>query len=564
MRAIQSQLRILMQAWIRFARARSGNIAITFAIALIPLLAFVGAAIDYSRANALKASLQSALDSTALMVSKSAASKDSTALQTSADTYFNALFQRPEAKNVKISVSYSSTGGSSVLITGSADIDTEFMRIFGFKSITVGGTAITKWGSARLRVALVLDTTGSMSSDGKITALKTATKNLLTQLQDAVTTDGDVYVSIIPFSKDVNLDGSNSGANWIDWTDWESEPAILKASKPNNWDQIGPGSSCPFSTSNYGFRCTTGPSNGASTTSSIPSSGGYAGYVCPGVDGGNKDANKIGLYYNGCYDSVPTTTTSTKTVCSGRNCSCGSLSNCSCSGSGNKKVCTQIVTTTGAPYTHTWLKNDRSTWNGCVTDRGNAAGPVSDYDRLVTAPDRNITASLFPAEQYSDCSPAVRGLSYNWSSMKSQVDSLNPQGATNQPIGLVWGWQSLVGGGPLTAPAKASNYTYTDVIILLSDGLNTLNRWYGNGSSTSTAVDARMLDSGGAGTCANIKAAGVMIYAIQVNTGGDPTSTLLKNCASTSDKFFLLTSANQIITTFDAIGTNLTQLHIAQ
>ena len=36
----------------------------------------------------------------------------------------------------------------------------------------------------------------------------------------------------------------------------------------------------------------------------------------------------------------------------------------------------------------------------------------------------------------------------------------------------------------------------------------------------------------GSGTCANIKAAGITIYTIQVNTGGDPTSTLLQNCAS--------------------------------
>jgi len=39
---------------------------------------------------------------------------------------------------------------------------------------------------------------------------------------------------------------------------------------------------------------------------------------------------------------------------------------------------------------------------------------------------------------------------------------------------------------------------------------------------------------------------------------------LLKSCASTADKFFLLTSASQIITTFNTIGTNLTQLRIAQ
>ena len=51
------------------------------------------------------------------------------------------------------------------------------------------------------------------------------------------------------------------------------------------------------------------------------------------------------------------------------------------------------------------------------------------------------------------------GLSYIWFTMKTQVDCLYPQGATNQPIGLVWGWQSLVGGGPLTAPAKDSSYT---------------------------------------------------------------------------------------------------------
>ena len=98
----------------------------------------------------------------------------------------------------------------------------------------------------------------------------------------------------------------------------------------------------------------------------------------------------------------------------------------------------------------------------------------------------------------------------------------------------------------------------------------------GTDRSTSTAVDARMRDSGGNGTCANINAANINLYTIQVNTGGDPTSTLLKNCAGTAptdtiarkfpdpNKFSLLTSAGQIITTFDKIGTELTKLRIAQ
>jgi hypothetical protein len=51
---------------------------------------------------------------------------------------------------------------------------------------------------------------------------------------------------------------------------------------------------------------------------------------------------------------------------------------------------------------------------------------------------------------------------------------------------------------------------------------------------------------------------------VQVNTSGDPTSTLLQQCATDSNKFFLLTSANEIVTTFDSIGTSISQLHLAQ
>ena len=52
----------------------------------------------------------------------------------------------------------------------------------GVSQLNVGSSSTIKWGNQRLRVALVLDTTGSMSSAGKIGALKTATKNLIDQL----------------------------------------------------------------------------------------------------------------------------------------------------------------------------------------------------------------------------------------------------------------------------------------------------------------------------------------------------------------------------------------------
>jgi len=54
----------------RFVGADDGNIAVIFCIALVPILGFVGAAVDYTRANSARSSMQAALDSTALMLSK--------------------------------------------------------------------------------------------------------------------------------------------------------------------------------------------------------------------------------------------------------------------------------------------------------------------------------------------------------------------------------------------------------------------------------------------------------------------------------------------------------------
>ncbi len=545
----------------RLRKQRRGSVAPIFALAIIPVIGLVGAAIDYGRANSIRAGMQSAIDATALAMAKLAPTLTPSQLQQQATAYFQALFIYPDAKNSTIVVTYTASGGSQLTIVTTAAMDTYFMKVMGFPTLNIGSSTTVKWGSSRLRVALVLDTTGSMADSGKMPALQTATNALLTQLKGAVTTNGDVYVSIIPFSKNVNVGAANYSATWIDWTGWEAEPAFTK---PANWSSLGPGSTCPFTSTNNGFGCTISPVNNATTTTTIPSSGTYAGYICPDVDSGRTAPTQIGIYYNGCYSSVATTTTATNTVSSGTFASCNGYSNCTCTGSGFSKVCKQTTTTTGAPYTHTWVINAHSTWNGCVTDRGTASSPNGDYDRLVTAPSTSIIATLFPAEQNSYCSPSILGLSYTWTTMTTLVNSLYPLGATNQPIGLVWGWQSLVGGGPLTMPAMDPNYTYNNVIVLLSDGLNTLDRWYGNGSTTNTSVDQRMYETSTLGTCANVKAAGVTIYTIQVNTGGDPTSTLLQNCASSASKFWMVTTASGIGTVFTQIGTALSQLRIAQ
>ncbi len=570
-----------------FRTARAGNVVITFALATLPIIGSVGFAVDYSHANSVKAAMQAALDSTALMLAKDAATLSNTALQTEALNYFNALFTRPEAQNVQISATYTATGGSTVVVNGQANVPTTFLGIIGYNNIPVNGSSTSKWGSTRLRVSLVLDNTGSMAQDGKITALKTATASLLTQLKNAASSDGDVYVSIVPFVKDVNLGAANWNSNWIYWDD-------SAQSDNNSWDA----------------------NNGSCSKSGYsPRSSCVAQHVCS-ISGytSQSSCTSAGNCSLSSYSTQSTCTgagtcsissRTTQSTCTTASCSisgynsqgsCTGAGVCSISGHSSQSSCTAAAEcsntkwttqskctskgdtwsngvwtagvwtpagtwtagawTPGVWSTAVWTPDAHSTWNGCVVDRGNSTAPSSsNYDTTVAAADPTIPASLYAAEQYGSCPQAVKNLSYDWTGMNTLVNNMSPAGNTNQAIGLQLGWLSLVGGGPFTVPTMDTSYQYQQVIILLTDGLNTQDRWY----SSQSSIDARQ-----ALTCANIKAAGYTLYTIQVNTGGDPTSSLLQSCASDSTKFFLLTSASQILTTFNAIGTNLTKLRVAK
>ncbi len=543
-------LRLLSTFLARFFADRRANVAATFALAIIPVVGLTGMAVDYSRGNSMKTAVQAALDATALAMARNAANLTAAQLQQQSSDMFFAQFNRPDAKNVVVTATYSTTDGSALTIAAAGTIDTTFSRIMGVSELSVGSSSTIKWGNQRLRVALVLDTTGSMASSGKIDALKTATKNLIDQLRAAATSNGDVYISVIPFSKDVNVGSANRNASWMLFDDGTDK----------SWD--GANGTC--SKSGYSPRSVcqgqgTCSISGYNTQSSCTSAG-----TCS-ISGYNTQSACTAA--GTCSNPAETTQSS-----------CTSTRACSNSGYTHQTGCqnhgfvwgfgtwTQGVWTAGAWTPAVWTPNNHTTWNGCVTDRGTATPPgtTAGNDQRVTAPTTGDGSTLFYAEQYSNCSPAMMGLSYDWTIMKSVVDGLTPNGSTNQPIGLVSGWHSIVGIGPFTMPPKDANYTYREVIILLSDGLNTQDRWYGNGSTTSTQVDDRMWTTGGAGTCKNIKDSGITIYTIQVNTGGDPQSTLLQNCASGSDKFVMLTTANQIITTFQQIGTQLSQLRIAR
>jgi len=312
-----------------------------------------------------------------------------------------------------------------------------------------------------MRVAMALDNTGSMAQDGKMPAMQKAAKDLVDQLSKLAKIDGDIYISIVPFAKDVNFGvdaagNSNVNQSWINWSLWDTA--------------------------------------------------------------------------NGSWGSCSSSSYTTKSSCES--------------------------------HSKVWTP-DHTKWTGCFTDRD------KDYDTTNTTPVVSNPSTLFPAEEYAPggvkyCKSSnnpylqpIMPLTYDWAKLKTRIDAMQPTGNTNQGLGLAWAWMTLGTGDPFNAPAKDPNYTYRDALIILSDGLNTQNRY----TSTASQIDARQKI-----LCDNAKAAGITIYSIQVNTGSpaDPTSAVLQYCASGADKFYLITSASQTVAAFSSIGTSLSKLRVAR
>ena len=196
----------------------SGNVAITFAIAAIPVFGLVGAAVDYSRANAARTAKQVALDAAALTVAKEALNLTTGQVQTKAQTYFNTQFNHPEVKNLNLTfsrVNGSRAGDFTVVADATGYVDTSIAQIIGKSTIDLHATAQVRWGFKALELALALDNTGSMAQKNKMVELKSAVKLLFSILKANSKVPGDTKIAVVPFNTVVNIGTDYVGSPWM-------------------------------------------------------------------------------------------------------------------------------------------------------------------------------------------------------------------------------------------------------------------------------------------------------------------------------------------------------------
>src|SRR5262249_25157083 len=132
-----------------------------------------------------------------------------------------------------------------------------------------------------------------------------------------------------------------------------------------------------------------------------------------------------------------------------------------------------------------------------------------------------------------------------------KIDGLTAVDATNVPIGLIWGFHALTQSSPMTTP-EAPQPDLDKVIILLTDGLNTQNRWRSFNMAGDAEVDKRMMAA-----CAAVKAANIKVYTIRVIDGN---ASLLQGCATKPDMYYNVQSASQLNAVFTTIAQNLANL----
>lgn len=191
---------------------RRGNAFMLTAAAIIPVIGFVGSAVDIGRAYMTQLRLQQACDAGVLAGRRAMAGGSyDEAAQAEANKMFN--FNFPEAKYGASGILFSSRAlnASDVAGQASAVLPTELMFMFGKDEFRLSASCTAKLEISNVDVMLVLDVTGSMAqtnagdSVNRITALKDATMDFFDTLTNADVGDGRLRFGVVPYSSTANV-----------------------------------------------------------------------------------------------------------------------------------------------------------------------------------------------------------------------------------------------------------------------------------------------------------------------------------------------------------------------
>lgn len=446
----------------KYLKSRLGVVALSFGLMVPVVVSAVGVSVDIGRSYLVKERLSHALDAAALAAAANASEDDAVVKQKVKD-FLNANY--PEGKLGTIEDIKIVNTPTTLTVDATAQLDTSFMRVAGIKTIDVAETAEVTKEIKAIEVVLVMDITGSMSTNNNIATLRTAASNFVTTMFDRVTNTDDIKIGLTPFSSSVN---------------------------------VGP----------YGLGKTP-----------------------------------TGTNYNGG---------------------------------------TKFVTN---PSNLTYSATDTSKWNGCILEETTTGNDTKDYagpwkmyrycrkDDGTVIPNCDTTynskTKVYTANQnqnYQCPATPITPMTNDKTTLLNSIGTLKALGNTYINIGLVWGYRMISPEQQFTEGAPWDDDKWKKAVILMTDGVNTMNSYYSvYGPTADHNITASNLDTKMLQVCTDMKSKGILLYTITFDKGVNAyTKNLFKQCATDPSMWYDAPTQSKLIEVYQTIAKELSNLHLSK
>jgi Flp pilus assembly protein TadG len=514
----------MWEFWRQFGRDRRGNYALMTVLAMLPLAGGLTLAVDFTEMNRQKQMVLNALDAANVATARrlvEGATDDQ--LKAYALDFFNANLNKVNPANTTLNVVLpsNSTGGGLMRMSARLDYQPYFYPVLaqlvgqseadGSKKISFDVASEVRLKNT-LEVALALDNSTSMTTPGtgsgqkRIDLLKTAAKQLVDTLalQSALIKqiDRPVQFSLVPFAASVNVGASNDNAAWIDTYglspvhhenfDWSTLNAADRSAQKSSgiWYKRGTGWGVEEGQMLTRFSLY----RDMKVVTSHERVAGSRRVVCDEYRSNHTckrshdEYDYIDTYgpfasWQGCVEVRPYPHNVSDAPAS------GGPSN---TGIGIGDPATMFVPMFApdepgnhwrvtqdpdeiAPKTYSaansWWNDDPSSTTGKTQQRN-----VAKYfmPRPIDAPvlgkgaGPNYSCTTTPITPLTDVSKP-EGLT----AIKAAIDLMTPNGNTNVPEGMAWGWRTVSSGEPFTEGRPETEKGNDKVVIVLTDGENT-------------------------------------------------------------------------------------------
>ena len=599
-----------------FGEARRGNVAMLWALMAVVLVGTVGISVDFTRAQMIRVQLQNAADGAAL-----AAARDYGASLSQRTTVSRAYFDA-EAGDYGPLANFSLTPlpDGTYRVQASAPMQMSLASVISSNPWTIAVSSDAVQSGVNLEVALVLDTTGSMSGQ-KIIDLRSAATNLVNTVVRAQQSPFYSKVALATFSVGVDAGGSASAirgnvtpSHSISAADWRSSPArnitaavrgtggasstvtITSAAHGfSNGDTVwiqnvqgltqlnnkkwavsnvtaasfqvtGVSGTSTFTSGGTTTRCATSACEIVVTANSHGLANGDYAYIT-GVSGMtqiNNAANTAWLISNATANSY---------ALSGTNGPGGGFSTYT---SGGASYCTVY----GCQYERFISQTGATRVLGVTTCVSERTGANAFTDASPSASPFGMNYSVGSDNPCASPNP-IMPLTTDTNALNTRISSLSAAGSTAGHIGFAWGWYLLSPNfGSLWPSANQPSAYYAPntlkIAVLMTDGaFNTsycngvISQTSGSGSgSTGNHINCNSANGASAtqalAVCNAMKAQGVTVYTVGFDLQGDQNAiSLLTNCATNARHFYDAATGADLQAAFQDIANQITQLRIS-